>query len=82
MLLLVIECVSRYNWKQLFQGARLELKDDEEIRVEQATWDEISLVSYPNNLVVTAAASERPEKREQRTRRSAGKSRIERFDAE
>lgn len=90
--LLIIECVTRYDWKKIFQGATVqtpkissitetklmqvvETKDyqqedeecEEEVHIEQATWDEISLVSYPGNLVVTAAASERPTVRLQRT---------------
>lgn len=83
-ILLVIECVTRYDWSALFKGATLrhptessnidagteegkQSEEDEVLRIEQATWDELSLVSYPGNLVVTAKASERPSKREQRT---------------
>jgi hypothetical protein len=75
--LLIIECVTRYNWDEIFKGASLtddEAKRDgtcEGLKVEQATWDELTLVSYPgeppNNLVVTAKATERPMVRTQRT---------------
>jgi hypothetical protein len=65
--LLIIECVTRYNWDEIFKGASLtddEAKSDgtcEGLKVEQATWDELTLVSYPGepptNLVVTAKAT-------------------------
>jgi hypothetical protein len=61
--LLIIECVTRYDWNEIFKGASLA---EEGLRVEQATWNEISLVSYPGQLFVTAQASERPIVRAQR----------------
>jgi len=49
---LVIECVSRYQWGEVFQGATVP-STNEELRVEQGTWDEISVVSYEKSLQIT-----------------------------
>jgi len=41
--LLVIECQGNLNWYPLFEGLKIH---GEEIKVEQAEWDDISVISY------------------------------------
>ena len=50
-LLLVIECVGRYDWGKIFDGATL--ADGTPVEVEQAEWDDLSVVSYDRTLMVT-----------------------------
>ncbi len=49
---LVIECQSHLNWRDIFAGAQLE--DGTKLSVEQATWDDVSLVSWPEPTGVRA----------------------------
>lgn len=42
---LVVECQSNLNWTPIFEGATI-ASTGEEVKVEQGTWTEISLVSY------------------------------------
>mmetsp|Transcript_18103 Transcript_18103/g.45954 ORF Transcript_18103/g.45954 Transcript_18103/m.45954 type:complete len:412 (-) Transcript_18103:114-1349(-) len=59
--LLVVECTEHFNWYERFAGFKLHGK--EEIRVEQATFPDISLTSYPssgNPLVVNLRRAARP----------------------
>jgi len=43
-ILLVVECQSQLNWYEIFQNATL--LDGTPIEIEQATWDEMSVISY------------------------------------
>jgi len=42
--LLIVECQSQLNWYQIFQDAHL--SDGTPLRVEQSTWDDLSIVSF------------------------------------
>jgi len=56
--LLVIECQGNLNWYDIFKGATL---NGEPITVEQAEWDDISVVSYHDSgVVVKMRASKKP----------------------
>jgi len=57
--LLVVECTSMLNWYKIFEGATWRGKP---IRVEQAEWDDISLVVYgdSNSVVTDLRAAKRP----------------------
>ncbi|ETO26152.1 hypothetical protein RFI_10985, partial [Reticulomyxa filosa] len=56
---LVLECTPRYNWYEIFAGAKL--TSGEEVKVEQATWQEVSLTAYHDSgLVVTLAPAKSP----------------------
>ena len=41
---LVIECTTTYNWYKIFDGATL--TNGEQIKVEQASWQEINCTGY------------------------------------
>ena len=41
---LVIECTTTYNWYKIFENAKL--THGEEIKVEQASWQEINCTGY------------------------------------
>lgn len=41
---LVIECTTTYNWYKIFDGATL--TNGEQIKIEQATWQEINCTGY------------------------------------
>jgi len=59
--LLIIECQSSINWYTIFEGATL--SDGTQIKVEQATWDELSLISYSDSgVLITAMKSTHPHK--------------------
>ncbi|ELR10890.1 Synapsin, ATP binding domain containing protein [Acanthamoeba castellanii str. Neff] len=47
--LLVVECQANLNWYEIFAGAKLH---GEELKVEQAEWDDISVISYSDAGVV------------------------------
>ncbi len=51
--LLVVECQSSLDWGRVFEGARL--ADGTAVRVVQAAWDDISLVSWPSQVRVQVA---------------------------
>ena len=55
--LLVIECTETYNWYERFAGATIE---GEAIQVEQASWQDVSLVSYPDSCVVSLRKAKSP----------------------
>jgi len=51
---LIVECQSQLNWYQIFEGATL--LDGTKIKVEQAVWNEISLISYADSGVWATCA--------------------------
>jgi len=55
--LLVIECTESFNWYKRFENA---LVHGEQVKVEQASWQDISLVSYPNQCVVSIRRAKKP----------------------
>ncbi|KAL6070871.1 Type 1 glutamine amidotransferase domain-containing protein [Balamuthia mandrillaris] len=68
--LLVVECSAHLNWYNVFEGAVLhhhrgeEAEHDvegEEIRVEQAEWDDLTVVSYDDSgVIVTMRRAKKP----------------------
>ena len=57
--ILVVECVTTYNWYKVFDGATL--TSGEKIRVEQASWQEISMTGYyDSGLIVEMQKARRP----------------------
>ena len=56
--LLVIGGSSSINWYKLFEGAEI---NGEPVKVEHASWDDITLVSYSDSgCVITLSASKTP----------------------
>ena len=55
--LLVVECTESYNWYEVFKGATVH---GEAIVVEQASWQDITAVSYPNQVVVSIRKAKNP----------------------
>lgn len=57
--LLIIECTSTYNWYKVFDGATL--TSGEELRIEQASWQEFSCTGYyDSGLIVELQKARRP----------------------
>ena len=56
-ILMVVECVTRYDWSALFSHC------SEEFEVEQGEWDDFSPVSYDTGLVVARRATTQPRAR-------------------
>lgn len=55
--LLVIECTENYNWYEYFEGATVLGRP---VQVEQASWQDITLSSYPTNCVVSIRRARNP----------------------
>lgn len=56
---LIIECTLRYNWYKIFENATL--TSGEEIRVEQARWQEVHLTAYSDaGLIIELAPAAKP----------------------
>jgi len=60
-LLLVVECTTSFNWYEVFAGATV---NGYKIKVEQAEWDDLSIISYdsaaPGTVQVTIRRATRP----------------------
>lgn len=57
--LLIIECTISYNWYQIFKDAKL--TSGEELRVEQASWQEFSCTGYyDSGLICELNSARRP----------------------
>jgi hypothetical protein len=50
--LLIVECSEQYNWYERFKDVKLH--GTEELIIEQAPWQDISVVSYPGSGVVVS----------------------------
>ena len=56
---LVVECTTHYNWYKIFDGAKL--TNGEEIRIEQASWQEFNCTAYfDSGLIVELQKARRP----------------------
>ena len=55
---LIIECVPRYNWYNIFKNGTL--TSGEEIIVEQATWNDVNMTAYDDGLVITLGPAKKP----------------------
>ena len=65
--LLVVECSEQYNWYERFAGVKLH--GTEEIIIEQACWQDISIVSYPGTgAVVSMRRAKQPHPNTSQTR--------------
>lgn len=55
--LLIVECTETFNWYKRFEGAEI---NGEKVVIEQASWQDISVVSYESACVVSIRKARNP----------------------